>query len=113
MELALAAIEAENNHDVDALVALNRQDFKWHLASGEVRTIDELGEAAEGLFSAYPDRHATVHDTMEDGDKAMVRWTAVSHAASDGAEMKQVGIEIFKAKDGKVTEVWSVISRLE
>ena len=110
LELALAVVEAENNNDVDALVALNSEDFNWHLASGEVKNRAQLGAAAEGLFKAYPDRHTTVHDTMEDGDKAMLRWTAVAHAASDGTEMKQVGIEIFKAENGKITEVLSELS---
>lgn len=49
LDIALEVIEAENNHDVDALVELNSTDFKWHLASGEVKTRDELRKIAEGF----------------------------------------------------------------
>ena len=113
LDIALEVIEAENNHDVDALIDLFSTDYKWHLASGEVKTRDELRKMAEGFFPAYPDRHQTVHDTMQDGDKAILRWTAVSHAALDGAEHKQSAIEIFRVIDGKCVEAWSVVAHPE
>ena len=113
LDIALEIIEAENNHDVDELIGLYSTDFKWHLASGEVRTRDGLRKTAEFFFPAYPDRHITVHDTMQDGDKAIVRWTAISHAASDGTERKQSAIEIFRVVDGKCVEAWSVVARPE
>ena len=113
LDIALEVIEAENNHDVEALIGLCSTDYKWHLASGEVITRDELRTMAERVFSAYPDRHQTVHDTMQDGDKAILRWTSVAHAASDGTEVKRSAIEIFRVVDEKCVEAWSVIAHPE
>ena len=113
LDIALEIIEAENNHDVDALIGLSSADYKWHLPSGKIITRDELRKKAEDMFPAYPDRHQTVHDTMQDGDKAILRWTAIAHAASDGTEHKQSAIEIFRVVDEKCVEVWSVVAHPE
>jgi predicted SnoaL-like aldol condensation-catalyzing enzyme len=113
LDIALELIEAENNHDVGALIELHSTDYKWHQPDGRVITRDELRNMAQGLFFAYPDRRQTVHDSMQDGDKAILRWTSVSHALSDGAEYKQSAIEIFRVVDEKIVEVWSVVANPE
>ena len=111
-ELGIAMVDAEDRRDADGLVALCSEDFQWHLPS-ETRNRNQLHEAAKALFASHPDRRATVQDAFEQGDRSVVRYTTARHSESDGSEIKQSIIEIYRVADDKVVEVWSIIASVE
>ena len=63
--------------------------------------------------SAFPDLHITVDDTVAEGDKVALRWTArgthkgeLQGIPPTGKLIVTTGINIFLIKDGKVAEEW-------
>lgn len=63
--------------------------------------------------AAFHDLHVTIDDIIADGDKVTARFTArgmhngeFMGLAPTGKAIAMTGIEIFRVKDGKITELW-------
>lgn len=63
--------------------------------------------------AAFHDLHVTIDDIMADGDKVTARFTARGMHKGEfmglpptGKAIAMTGIEIFRVKDGKITELW-------
>lgn len=56
-DLAKRYADAWNAHDVDALISMHAEDsvFCTYMAAEEVRGIDNIRQAFEGLFELWPD----------------------------------------------------------
>jgi steroid delta-isomerase-like uncharacterized protein len=73
----------------------------------------------EGMFAAFPDLHAEIHDQLEDGDKVVTRKTlAGTHQGefmgipATGAEARFDVIDIVRVRDGRIVEHWGIVDRL-
>ncbi len=103
-----------NRHDLGVLDELLTQDFVNHVPSnapGNGKA--ELGMADGLLFAAFPDLRLTIEDMITDGDKIVVRYSALgTHqgsfygAAPTGKTLTSSGIDVFRCVNGKVAERW-------
>lgn len=84
-----------------------------HMEGGDVRSPSEFLAARAALLSAFPDLKVKVEDTIAEGDRVAVRWSArgthrggdLGFAASgQGADFR--GISWIRFSDGKIVEGW-------
>jgi predicted ester cyclase len=84
------------------------------------------GQGAEGfigltapLRQGFPDLHFKILDVIEEGSKAVVRWTSLgthngvfAGVAPTGRQVYNEGIAIYRVENGRVVEAWSQVDRL-
>jgi steroid delta-isomerase-like uncharacterized protein len=66
------------------------------------------------IRGAFPNIRITIHDTIEEGDRVVGRWSAVmTHTGPDlgiaptGKRIQITGITIMRIVDGKIVESWN------
>jgi steroid delta-isomerase-like uncharacterized protein len=105
--------ECFNQHNADRYYDFYSPNFRHRTGS-----LGELG--AEGhrqvilsIFAAFPDAHWTIVDQIEQGDRAVMRWSLVAtHVgtfmgiAATGRGIVSGGICIYRICDGKILEEW-------
>jgi len=95
---------------------LHTPDFVCHAPGNpQPQTREELVQSLRELYAAFPDWHATVEDTIAEGDKVVIRQTC---RGTNKGDIKELGIPatgkevtlpvtiIFRIKDGKIAEAW-------
>ena len=107
-----------NNHDLGALDEFYARDYIYHNEDGSVgRGRGFAVMVATRLIESAPDRVATVHDQVAEGDRVATRWSSVgTHTGSpvfgresDGAEMRAWGLVLSRISDGRVAEDWELV----
>ena len=75
--------------------------------------LDQFRMFVQTLRNAFPDIRTTIHDTIVQGDKVVVRWTAsMTHRGeflgtpATGRPVNITGISIQRIVDGKIIEGW-------
>jgi steroid delta-isomerase-like uncharacterized protein len=111
--------EVLNEGNIDLLDELAVPDFEEHdplpgQGTGIDGLKDRVGMLRDGLAPRF-----TIDDLIAEGDKVVIRWTnAGTHvgeflgAPPTGKSFKTPGINIFRVKDGKMTESWHVVDVL-
>ena len=112
-----AAEELWNQHNVDLVDEFFAADFISHnpVLSGvypEVGT-ESMKQAITDHFTALPDFHVTVHETLAEGDKLAQRWTVTGTHKGElmgippsGNQVTFTGFTINRFADGKIVEQW-------
>jgi steroid delta-isomerase-like uncharacterized protein len=116
--IALRAVEELwNQHNVDLVDEFFAADFIGHnpVLSGvypEVGT-ESMKQAITDHFTAFPDFHVTVHDTLAERDKLAQLWTVTGTHKGEfmgippsGNQVTFAGITISRFADGKIVEQW-------
>ena len=92
--------------------------FVYHMASGEM-DYARTKQIGREMSSAFPDRTVTIEDVMAEGDKVVVRYTMKgTHKGTfrgipgTGKKFTQGGISIYRIKDGKILESWTMNDNL-
>lgn len=113
---AAAAVErfndAVNRQDVDAVVAAMTADclFESTQPPDGDRYQGSAAVAAffERLFASSRSRRFDVEETIEAGDRVVVRW--VHHwEGADGVSRHVRGVDLFRVRGGKVAEKLSYV----
>lgn len=108
----LAVIErfnaAFNAHDLDAVMALMTEDVRFENTSPAPDGDSVLGAAAmrafwASFFASSPSAHFEAEDQFAAGDRAVVRW-CYRWRHADGSTGHIRGVDVFKVRDGKVSE---------
>ena len=105
--------EAFNRHDVDAVMALMTDDVLFENTSPAPDGERYVGQAAvrgfwERLFAGAPNAVFECEELFAAGDRAVVRW--LYRWAPDGERPGHVrGVDIFRVRDGKVSEKLSYV----
>ncbi|MBS7813084.1 ester cyclase [Roseococcus pinisoli] len=85
---------------------------------------DARGPAAfqaffEEFLASFPDIHFTVHDVVEDGDRAAGRWSArLTHSGdgfgftASGETVTVTGMSMVRVENGMMVESWNEWDRL-
>jgi steroid delta-isomerase-like uncharacterized protein len=114
MDVVTKFYSVYNDRRVDLLDELLAPEYAGHVNGREI-----VGPAAARVFiqnflTAFPDVQYTMEDTLEDGAKVVVRWsaTATHQGAFAGIQPTQKpvtmsGITIFALKDERITALWS------
>ena len=84
-----------------------------HMEGGDVRNPSEFLAARAALLSTFPDLKVKVEDTVAEGDRVAVRWSASgTHRGGDlgfpasGRKADFRGISWIRFSDGKIVEGW-------
>ncbi len=102
-----------NSNNLDAIDDLVAEDYFDH-DGGEVGR-ERYRERIESVRRMFADLHMTIEDTIEEGDKAAVRFTVsathVGEFMGVAVTEKRVswqGTGIIRVTDGKMAERWNV-----
>ena len=83
-------------------------------AYSEMTGIPQVQQMLGELLGAFPDAAYTIEDTLVDGDRVVMRWTAngthggdYAGIASTGNPMRWSGIHFFHFACGRITGVWA------
>lgn len=95
---------------VDELMAL---DARGEMEGRAVDGREDFKAARRELLSVFPDLTVTVDDVIEQGDKAVVRWSARATHRGAGLGMPATnrpvsfrGMTWFEARDGRIVRGW-------
>lgn len=105
---------AVNDGDIDRMVALVSDDFVVHTA------VPGIGTGKAGMrqlmriyFGAFTPQHVDVNDIVADGDLVAVRHAHhITHSGEfagvppTGKQVVVEGIEMYRVRDGKISEMW-------
>jgi steroid delta-isomerase-like uncharacterized protein len=109
--------EVWNQRKESAIEAMLIPGCRAHGLGGGVATL--IGPEGFKTFhrsfcGAFPDLRVTVHDTIAEGDRVAIRWTATMTHLGDGlgfpASGKKVSMDgstIVVIKDGKIDQGWN------
>lgn len=106
--------EAWNNGNLDVVDELFHAEYVGHGFEDGSLGRDELKQFIAGYRAAFPDASFTIEDTLVDGNKVMVRWTATgTHEgemrgiAPTGQNVTVTGMFLARLADGMIVESWS------
>jgi steroid delta-isomerase-like uncharacterized protein len=105
-----------NTHNIDAADGLFSADYVAHVPptpGHPLVGLEALKQFAVMQFTAFPDFHTTVHDTIAEGDKVAKRWTVTGTHLGEfmgmppsGNSVTFSGITISRFADGMLVEGW-------
>ena len=107
--------EVFNTPNRDAAGEIVAGDYVAHYPAfpGGIHGPDGLMQVVSAFRAAFPDLHYTPEETIAEGDRVVVRWTARGTHQGDfqglpptGRPIMVTGIDIFRIADGKVVETW-------
>jgi steroid delta-isomerase-like uncharacterized protein len=114
------AFELLSGRDVEGLRKILAPDFVDHSPyPGQGAGIDGLLEVVRMWFQAFPDFRHSIDDQIAEGERVMTRYTwsgthrgEMAGIAPTGKRVEVGGIEVFRIRNGKVTDVWRVEDNL-
>lgn len=109
--------EVMNQHDLEAIGRAYSEDYVYRGPGGhEMRGLDEARRVASSLIEAVPDRVATVHEQLAEGDRVTTRWSSRGTNTGSffgkpptGREMVVEGITITTIDQGKIVSDWEIM----
>jgi ketosteroid isomerase-like protein len=107
LTVAERVIEATNAHDLEAMLACFRQDYRSEQPVHPARTfqgIDQVRKNWSALLKAVPDIHWEVLRSAERADEAWVE-ARLEGTQANGARLDEIGVVIFGVRDDKI--VWA------
>ena len=115
-ELTLSAIEkfndAFNRHDVDGVMNAMTEDCIFENTNPQPDGSRFVGAEAvrefwKNFFASNPDAHFEAEDIFAAGNRCLVRW--IYRKTKDGKPWHLRGVDVFKVRDGKVSEKLSYV----
>jgi predicted ester cyclase len=104
---------------IDELLA---PDFVSYDPSGQVgaRGREAFKQWLRWYLASFTDAEWTLHDILEDGEKVVVRYSGLTtyrgglfDLPSQQQRVKEMGVLIFRIREGKVAELWSALCDLD
>ena len=122
-ETTIAAVrrywDAANSHDGNRLRDALAPDHVHHDPGLPVPDADRethIQIIAGGFFSAFPDLHVTIYDTVAEGDKVAVRWSFTGTHKGElpgdpplpatGKQIEVSGMAVHRVAGDKLAETW-------
>ena len=105
--------EIWNAGNAAAIDTLLTPDAIGHVPGGTLQGRDLLKQRVQMLGSIYTAPCFTVEETLAEGDKVLARWTFRGRhsgeymgAAAVGKEVTVTGMNLFRIRDGQISELW-------
>ena len=103
-----------NAGDMASIDELYSADYVGHDPSGANEgDLDHFKQCAQAVFSAFPDLHLTLDETIAERDKVVKRWTArCAHTGefmglpATGNELEITGTTTYRVAGGRFVESW-------
>jgi ketosteroid isomerase-like protein len=96
-----AVYETGDFSPLDGLIA---PDYVYHAETGDLRGIEGMRELVSAYRAAFPDVRFTVEDIVAEGDRVVVRFTAVG--TQRGESISVSVIDLLRLRDGQIVEDW-------
>ena len=104
-----------NQHNADRIRDFFAKNGKWHGgALGTVEGVENMIGLFKGVFSAIPDLHLTVQETIAQADTVVLRVVVEgTHKGNllgipaTGKHLRWDGVDLYKLANGKVTDDWA------
>ncbi|HSJ68808.1 MAG TPA: ester cyclase [Anditalea sp.] len=120
IERSYRAVENRNLDELDELV---QKDVIIHTRDmnipGNKEGIDYLKEQGRFYMDAFPDMRFSIKDIFIEGDKGMAYYTVTGRNTGEingmpptNKEVSADVVEMFRFKEGKLSEYWSVFDNL-
>jgi steroid delta-isomerase-like uncharacterized protein len=102
---------SEGRYDVVDL--LLGSDHRHHISGDTLVGRQAVKDLAGSLRGAFPDLRFAIEDTMADGDRVLVRWTArgthtgtLGGVEGTGRQVEWTGMDLLRMADGRIVELW-------
>lgn len=113
--------EIQNNKNIELIDEVFSEEFVNHTPSSNISNDrDGMRQIFSRTHAAFPDGRITVNDQVSDGKKVWTRKTFRGTHTGKLGDIKPSGkvityeiIDILAVEDGKITEHWSVLDRLD
>ena len=108
--------------DLSAVDDLVAQDVTLHGQgdAGGFQSSEHFKDWLRWYSTSFTDREWTIHDTIEEGDKVVARYSGwvtyrggLLDIPSNDQRILETGILIFRISEGMVQELWSEMSDLQ
>ncbi|MBL7872571.1 MAG: nuclear transport factor 2 family protein [Cyclobacteriaceae bacterium] len=104
--------EAFNRHDVEGVMNMMTHDCIFENTNpppdgARLVGAEEVRAYWQKFFATNPDARFEVEDIMVAGDRCVVRW--IYHKTKEGKPWHLRGVDVFKVRDGKVSEKLSYV----
>lgn len=104
--------KAFNSHDINAVMDAMTDDCIFestYPAPDGIRYVgaDQVRAYWGKFFVGSPDARFETEEIIEEGDRCIIRW--VYHKMKDGKPWHLRGVDIFRVRDGKVSEKLSYV----
>jgi steroid delta-isomerase-like uncharacterized protein len=119
--VVLAAIDAINAHDLEALREFWTEDVWERFPDETVHGRDALAAYFGERFAAMPDLHIEPLHTAEQGDSVFLRWKLTgTHSGAPfqglnvtGKRIEMDGMDHFTVREGRIVSNFVVFDQLE
>ena len=105
--------EVWNDRRETAVDELMSARIEGYMEGGDVHTPGDFKNARRQLLDAFPDLRIKVEDTLEQGNKAAIRWSVTATHRGHGLqipptnrEVKFRGITWMEFQDGQLVRGW-------
>ena len=105
--------ETMNQRNLAVVDELHVPDFVYHSASRTIQGREPVKQLISMVLTALPDLHVTIEDTIGEGDRVVVRFTARGTHKGDfmgipptGKQITVTGTSIMRVANGKILEEW-------
>lgn len=104
--------EAFNRHDVESVMKLMTEDCIFENTNPPPDGARLVGAADvraywQKFFAANPDARFEAEEIIVSGDRCVIRW--IYHKTKEGKPWHLRGVDVFKVRDGKVSEKLSYV----
>jgi predicted SnoaL-like aldol condensation-catalyzing enzyme len=103
--------EVINQRRAEAVEEIYAADYVHHGSGGRDVGREGAREIAQSLLDASADRHATVMDQVEQGDRVATRWESVG-TFEGGRRATVRGIVISRIEANRIAEDWEAVDLL-
>lgn len=112
--LIRAMFDTVSAGDLEGILSLVSDDMTVHTQVPDIAPgRDGFRAFMQVFFSAFPEQHVEVHEMIAEGDRVLARHTHHVVHGGDFAGLPPTGrtatvdgLELFRVRDGKVTEMW-------
>jgi steroid delta-isomerase-like uncharacterized protein len=118
MTASRVLLEKMGQGDFSKLDEIYGPGFVAH-AGGKKFSLEEDNASGRAIRTAVPDLQVMVDHLIGEGDLVAVRWrargtntVAAAGMPGNGAAMEVEGMTIFRFKNGRIVEEWSLTDRL-
>lgn len=105
--------EVWNQRRAEAIAELTAPEAVGHMEFGDMCCPEDFYPVHAEFLKAFPDLKVTVEDTISEGNKVAVRWSAMATHAGDAFGTKAThrpvhfhGVSWFVIRDGRIVEGW-------
>jgi uncharacterized protein (TIGR02246 family) len=102
-------VDAFNDHDIDAMLALVADDIRWMNVAGQNISVetegkDQLRSSMKSYLASIPSARAKIRSVRASGP--FIHTVEQAFWLSGDMEKSQCSMAVYEISDGKIKDVW-------